>query len=119
MELLQSLGNPSDDDEPTMSPAELVRYQDPLNGNVSALHLAVGKSQMEIVWLLLWLSSGLASGNFPTQAVNAATQMGAGRELAGQGEDIRGFKNERGETAGTIAERVGGSMLELVRAGVL
>lgn len=121
IELLQDISDSDEDEgeENSMSPTDLLRYQDPLDGMKSGLHLAVAKSQMEVVWLLLWLASGINSNHFPQQALTAVQTMGASREIANQGLDIRALKNAQGKTAAAIADRVGGAMAELVRAGFL
>jgi hypothetical protein len=121
IELLRNVVGDDDDmdEDDSMSPADLLRYQDPLDNMKSGLHLAVEKSQQEIVWMLLWLASNLPEGSFPGQAVGTARILGAGRSIAGHGEDIRSLKNEQGETVRTIAERMGGAMGELVRASIL
>lgn len=75
VELLHSL---SDDGEEDGLPA-LVRYQDPLEGNKSALHLAVQAEQVGVVWLLLWLSSTLPDSAFPDESLALAEAIGLGR----------------------------------------
>jgi hypothetical protein len=52
IELLKAIDE--DSDEGDMTSAELLRYQDPLDGMKSGLHVAIEKSQQEVVWLLLW-----------------------------------------------------------------
>lgn len=121
VELLQNLSQDDDDDdeEPSMSPADILQYQDPLTDNKSALHIAVVASQIEVIWLLLWLASAVPNGSFPQQAVNAAMSMGATRAIAEAGLDIRSLIDASGQTAGQLAEQNGGMVAELVRAGLL
>lgn len=121
VELLQNISNQDDQysEEQSMDPVDILRYQDPLDGMKSGLHVAVEKNQMEVVWLLLWLASNMNSSSFPQQAVNVAQILGAERNIDWRGVDIRTLRNANGDTAGGVAERVGGSMAELVRAGIL
>lgn len=130
VELLQNLSDTdadSDDEdaerEPVqpLTPAALLRYQDPLDALNGALHVAVRAQQIDVVWLLLWLASNVDTTAFPTQARAAAVQMAAPRGVADSAEDadIRTLKNEAGQTAGVLAESVGGIMAELVRAELL
>lgn len=51
IELLKAIEE--DSDEGDLSPSELLRFQDPLDGGKCGLHVAIEKSQMEVVWLLL------------------------------------------------------------------
>jgi hypothetical protein len=120
MELLGSADNAEGEDEDeSMSPAETLRYQDPLDGMKSALHVAIEKSQEEVVWLLLWLASKLDSSVFPRELVVAAQGMGAGRELATAGSDIRELQDGQGLNAEQFAMRIGGSWNSLLESGVL
>ncbi|EOO01723.1 putative ring finger-like protein [Phaeoacremonium minimum UCRPA7] len=89
-------------------PDAILRYQDPLSENKSALHLAVEKQQEEIVWLLLWLASSLHESNFPAEAIAAAQAMGV--EQRGSGSDIRLLKDSEGRNAKEYALRVGGRL---------
>lgn len=108
-----------EEEENSMTPMELLQYQDPLDSNRSALHVAVMKDQIEIIWLLLWLASAMPSNAFPQQAVNAAMSMGASRQIAETGLDVRQLKDANGSTAGQVAAQCGGSVAEMVRAGIL
>ncbi|KAI9736818.1 MAG: hypothetical protein M1818_005869 [Claussenomyces sp. TS43310] len=118
---------PDDDDDDddnqetqhAMPPAALLRYQDPLDARNGALHLAVARGQLDILWLLLWLASDLPTHAFPHHAVAAVAQLGADRAAAGSGEDIRGLRNEAGQTAAMLARNMGGAVADLVEAGIL
>lgn len=111
VDLLHSL---SDEGEAEALP-ELVRYQDPLEGAKSALHVAVEAGREDMVWLLLWLSSELPDGRFPDESRALAEAIGLGRLGGG---DIRALRDERGVTAEGAAKEVEG-MRSLVEAGVL
>jgi hypothetical protein len=58
VELLQNLEEEEEDEE-SMSPGEILRFQDPLDGMQTGLHVGILRAQQEVVWLLLWLASGL------------------------------------------------------------
>ena len=96
--------------EPPMKAAQIIRYQDPLAGNKSGLHLAVERGQEEIIWLLLWMASSLPSHVFPEAAVQAAQAMGIQRPGGiPSAEDIRALKDDRGRTAEAVAAEIGGT----------
>lgn len=116
VELLQAIEE--DRDEEDMSPSELLRYQDPLEGMKSGLHISIEKSQQEAVWLLLWLASSLPTDVFPEEVTQAAQAMNAGRATA-EGTDIRSLGDEQQRTAGDVAASMGGVWAGLVGAGVL
>lgn len=69
-------------DEGTLTPSEIVRWQDPLDGGKTGLHAALEKGQEEVVWLLLWLGSGLEASVFPEEVTEAARKMEAERSLS-------------------------------------
>lgn len=119
--LMNQLLTPDSDDEDSevtpMHPAEILRYQDPLNGNKSAIHLAIEKGQVEVVWLLLWLASDLPDNAFPANVKAMANMMGAPRNLVGPGPDVRALKDERGCDADALATVVGGPWNDFVNAG--
>jgi hypothetical protein len=116
VELLTALGEDADEDD--MTPSELLRFQDPLDGMKTGLHVAIEKSQEEVVWLLLWLASAIPTEAFPQEVSEAAATIGAGRDTAG-GVDIRGLKDEGERTAGDVAGTMGSQWAALVGAGVL
>ena len=117
VELLNAISE--DLDEGDLSPAQLLRYQDPLDGEKTGLHVALEKSQAEAVWLLLWLASELPTAAFPDEMVRAAGVMGAGREMVGGGSDIREFRDEQGRSAEDVAGSMGDVWAGLLGAGVL
>lgn len=115
VELLQDL----EQDETSMSAGKLVRYQDPLAANTTGLHLAVEKGQEEVLWLLLWLASPLATELFPEAALAAAQSIGLQRSSTSSADDIRAFQDNRGRTAEAVASGLGGTLMKVVEAGVL
>jgi len=116
IELLKTIEeNPDDAD---MSITELLRYQDPLDGMKTGLHIAVEKSQQEAVWLLLWLASELPTAEFPEEVSQAARVMGAGRGTA-RGPDIRSLRDMEGRTAEDIAGSMGSTWASLLEAEIL
>jgi len=122
VELLQTLQEDDEEDEeeeevPRMHPAHLLRYQDPLNGMKSAMHLAIENHQMDIVWLLLWIASDLPDYAFPEDAVRGAQAIRARRDIAGPGPDIRSLRDERGQTADDLARMMGGPWEPFVNGG--
>jgi hypothetical protein len=116
VELLKAIDE--DPDEEDMPTTELLRYQDPLDGMKTGLHIAIEKSQQESVWLLLWLASGFPTASFPDEVLQATGAMGAGRETA-QGPDIRGLRDEQNRTARDVAGTMGNTWAELLATGVL
>jgi hypothetical protein len=119
VDLLSSQSEDDDEMEDSMPPAEILRYQDPLDGMKSALQVAVERSQEETVWLLLWLASSLDSRSFPSPLVQVAQSIGAGRQTAVVGVDIRSLIDEEGRTVEEIAGAMGGTWSSLLQAGVL
>ena len=115
-ELLKALGEDADGGD--LSPGELLRWQDPLDGMKTGLHVAIERGQQEAVWLLLWLASGLQTQSFPGEVARAAEAMGSARETA-NGADIRGFRDEQERTAADVAESMGNMWAGLLMAGVL
>ncbi|EXF75942.1 hypothetical protein CFIO01_00427 [Colletotrichum fioriniae PJ7] len=99
--------------------AQLIRYQDPLAGGKSALHVAVEKAQEEVVWLLLWIASRLPTDVFPAEARQAAEGLQIVRLTNDVGEDIRALKAEDGTTAEDVAKGLPARWAALVDAGVL
>lgn len=116
VELLKALEE--EPDEGDMSPAELLRFQDPLDGQKTGLHVAIERSQQEAVWLLLWLASSLPTHAFPDEVAQAAENLEAGRETAG-GVDIRVLRDEQGRTAEEVAGGMGDVWTGLLAAGIL
>lgn len=116
VELLKALEE--DADEGDMSPSELLRFQDPLDGMKTGLHVAVERNQQEALWLLLWLASSIPSHAFPEEVAQAAATMDAGRGTAG-GVDIRSLKDEGGKTPEDVASGMGNTWAGILGAGVL
>ncbi|KAI2606507.1 uncharacterized protein GGS25DRAFT_393967 [Hypoxylon fragiforme] len=109
----------AEEDEPTMNPAQVIRYQDPLGDSKSGLHLAVEKGQEEVAWLLLWIASTLPSDAFPRPAVQAAEAMGIQRPSSLASEDIRALADNQGRTAEAIAAQMGGLWSAMLESGAL
>ncbi|TVY30499.1 putative esterase [Lachnellula hyalina] len=116
VELLKAIEEDRDEDD--MSPAELLRYQDPLDEMKTGLHMAIEKNQQEAAWLLLWLASSLPTAAFPDEVTQAAQVMNAGRETA-DAADIRSLRDVQHRTAEDWAQNMGGVWAGLVGAGVL
>ncbi|KAI0179236.1 hypothetical protein GGR52DRAFT_588984 [Hypoxylon sp. FL1284] len=109
----------ADDGLPTMSAAQLVRYQDPLAGARGALHLAVERGQQEVVWMLLWIASTLDASAFPEPAVRAARDLGVRRPGTLAADDIRALADDQGRTAEAIAAQIRGPWAPMLESGVL
>lgn len=98
---------------------EVVRYQDPLGGMNSALHVAVVNDCEVVAWLVLWLASGLEDGVFPAEVVQRAQEMEILRpSLMGKG-DIRSLRNSEGRTAAQLAKERGELWRRWIDAGWL
>ena len=106
------------EDEESMSPAEILRFQDPLDGMKTGLHVAVLHEQRKVAWLLLWLVSGLSTQAFPEEVSQAAQAMGADRDTA-LGVDIRSLVDESSRTAEDVARSMGNTWALLLGGGVL
>lgn len=97
----------------------LVRYQDPLAGMQSALHLAVEAGQEESVWLLLWLSSSLPDAVFPETARARAQAYGLGRlTILSSAQDLRNLRDANGNTPEVLAHDIA-ALMPLLQAGIL
>jgi hypothetical protein len=119
-DLLQTVEEDYEDGEQdSISPADLLRYQDPLDGMKSALHLVIENSKQEIVWLLLWLASTVPEDKFPEEAIHVAESVNASRQFAASGVDIRSLRNAQGQTAGAVANAMGGTWTALLQSGIL
>ncbi|KAE9378054.1 hypothetical protein N431DRAFT_435218 [Stipitochalara longipes BDJ] len=114
VELLQNL----EEEEESMSPEEILRFQDPLDRMQTGLHVSILRSQQEVVWLLLWLASGLSTQAFPEEVSRAAQVMGADRATA-RGVDIRSLRDEQGQTGEDLARMTGNVWAPLVERGIL
>ncbi|KAF4819067.1 hypothetical protein CGCTS75_v011801 [Colletotrichum tropicale] len=98
---------------------QLIRYQDPLAGGKSPLHVAVEKSQEEVVWLLLWIASPLPTDLFPQSARQAAEALQIVRLTNDNAQDIRAIQNDAGQTAEDVAKGLPARWAALVDAGIL
>ncbi|KAG9234801.1 hypothetical protein BJ875DRAFT_460656 [Amylocarpus encephaloides] len=116
VELLKAIEEDRDEDD--MPPADILRYQDPLNGNMTGLHLAIEKHQQEVLWLLLWLASKAQTHIFPEEVVQATQSLEAER-ATDAGVDIRVFRDEQERTAEDIAISMGNTWAGLLAAGIL
>ncbi|KAI0521752.1 hypothetical protein F5B22DRAFT_500520 [Xylaria bambusicola] len=108
-----------DGDEPVLTPAQLIRYQDPLANMKSGLHLAIEQGREEVVWLLLWLASPLRTDAFPGPLREIAQAMGLQRPVTPPSDDIRALQDDRGRAAETIAAEREGPWAALLQSNVL
>lgn len=115
----QQQGGSEEETPAPLSTPQLLRYQDPLGGNKSGLHLAVEKGQDEVVWLLLWLASPLRTETFPETAVAAAQAIGLQRPHTAPQDDVRALRDDQGRTAEELAATMGGHCAAAVEAHVL
>jgi hypothetical protein len=121
VELLRDLDENVDDDTPPVNASQLLVWRDPLNGERSALHVALEAQQEEVVWLLLWLGSAARSEDFPPAVVQVVQAMGLERRAAGSlpvEEDVRLVRDERGRTAGDVCMELGHPWTRLVEGGL-
>jgi hypothetical protein len=84
----------------------------------SSLHVAVECGKEDVVWLLLWLGSGIATEAFPRGVRDVAEGLGLGRETA-VGEDIRGMRDSEGATAEMVATRLQSVSQSLLESKIL
>lgn len=117
--IIELLQNVAEEEEESMSREEILRFQDPLDCMHTGLHVSILRSQQEVVWLLLWLASGLSTSAFPEEVSQAAQVMGANRETAAGGVDIRGLRDEQGQTGEELARTMGDVWMPLVDGGIL
>ncbi|KAI1171494.1 hypothetical protein F4777DRAFT_50804 [Nemania sp. FL0916] len=106
-------------DEPALSPAHLIRYQDPLANMKSGLHLAIENGREEVVWLLLWIASPLRTDAFPAPLREIAQAMGLPRPDTPSSDDIRAIEDGQGRTAEAIAAEQEGPWVALLQTNVL
>lgn len=107
----------AEEEDPDSLPS-LVLYRDPLAGSRSALHLAVEASQEGFVWLLLWIASMIPEEAFPDELRAMAEAVGLERIQVEGTEDVRGLRDDNGNTAETLAQKMG-VFAHLREAGVL
>ena len=93
---------------PSKSPAEILRYQDPLGGMQSGLHSAAANGHREVAWLLLLLASELPQMEFPPLVFQEAAAMGVMREDQEGLTDIRSLRDASGRSAEDVAVQEGG-----------
>jgi len=93
---------------PSKSPAEILRYQDPLNGMQSGLHAAAANGHREVAWLLLLLASELPQTEFPPLVFQEAAAMGVMRDEQEELTDIRSLRDASGRSAEDVAVQEGG-----------
>lgn len=93
---------------PSKSPAEILRYQDPLGGMQSGLHAAAANGHREVAWLLLLLASELPQMEFPPLVFQEAAAMGIMREEQEGLTDIRSLRDANGRSAEDVAVQEGG-----------
>jgi len=93
---------------PSKTPAEILRYQDPLGGMQSGLHAAAANGHREVAWLLLLLASDLPQAEFPPLVFQEAASMGVMREENDGLTDIRSLRDAAGRSAEDVAAQEGG-----------
>jgi hypothetical protein len=93
---------------PSKTPAEILRYQDPLGGMQSGLHAAAANGHREVAWLLLLLASELPQIEFPPLVFQEAAAMGIMRDDQDGLTDIRSLRDANGRSAEDVAVQEGG-----------
>ncbi|KAK8153401.1 hypothetical protein BKA80DRAFT_284766 [Phyllosticta citrichinensis] len=94
---------------PPRDSVDLLRYQDALGDNSSALHAAVASGSQEVAWVLLLLSSNLDLSHFPPQVLDEAKALGLARDDQTAAKvDIRSLRDAEGRTAEDLAAMHGG-----------
>jgi hypothetical protein len=106
-------------EEPALSTAQLIRYQDPLANMKSGLHLAIEQGMEEVVWLLLWIASPLRTDAFPRPLREIAHAVGLERQVTPPVDDVRALKDDQGRTAEAIAAERERPWITLLQANVL
>ncbi|KAL2262894.1 hypothetical protein VTK26DRAFT_9099 [Humicola hyalothermophila] len=104
--------------EQHMTPSQLLTWRDPLNGGRTALHVALEEQQEEVVWLLLWMGSGVGRETFPPVVVQAAEGGGLPRGVVGPGEDVRFVRDEAGRAAEDVCMQLGPPWDRMVEGGL-
>ncbi|KAL1903305.1 hypothetical protein Sste5346_000590 [Sporothrix stenoceras] len=110
-----------DDDGPSVPAvrsAALLRYQDPLNQMATGLHVAIANDQINVAYLLLYLSSHLPMDQFPPDLLQFAAQIGRPEQAILENADIRSLQTAQGETAEVLALRKGGLWAEMAQRGL-
>lgn len=108
-ELLKSCSEaPEDDDDaPSKSADEVLRYQDSIGDMQSGLHAAAAGGHREVAWMLLLLASNLPELEFPALVFQEAATLGVMREEQDGKVDIRSLKDAHGRTAEDVARETG------------
>lgn len=119
IEMLQT--DDDDEEDSTMSPSDILRYQDPIGKKHSGLHAAVEGKSREVVWLLLLLASKLDLQSFPAAVFQEAGTLGVMRDDndVESKADIRTFVNAKGQTAEQLAAQVGPPFNDWIGHGLL
>lgn len=107
------------DPEAIVDVPTILRYQDPLGGEKSGLHLAIEKQQVEVALLLLWLCSGVPTESFPPEARQIAEGNNIGRIPVDPSSDIRALKDGNGATAARLAQDAQGPWTPFLESGLL
>lgn len=110
-DLLKSCGeheeDMDDDDGPSKSADEILRYQDPIGDMQSGLHAAAANGHREVAWMLLLLASNYPELEFPALVFQEAAALGVMREEQDDKVDIRSLKDAHGRTAEHVAREAG------------
>lgn len=96
-----------EEEEPTQSRDEILRYQDPICEMESGLHAACANGHREVAWMLLWLASSFPELDIPALVFQEAATLGMNRESQEGKVDIRSLKDAHGRTAEDIAKEYG------------
>ena len=95
---------------PSKSPAEILRYQDPIGGMQSGLHAAAANGHREVAFLLLLLASEMPEQDFPALVFQEAAAMGIMREDQTGLVDVRSLRDAQGRSAEDVAKQEGGAV---------
>lgn len=107
-----------EDDDTATTNHDILRYQDPMGGMSSGLHIAIQARQVQVVWMLLLLASNLNLDLFPPEVHQGAEQLKLVRENQAGKVDIRSLTDAEGRRAEQIAVGIGGMWNDWVRMGV-
>jgi len=126
LDIIADVDSPAGDDDggagagAGLTVNQLLRYQDPLDGMKSPLHIAIEKNQAQVALLLLYMASGLPEDSFTGDALEVAKGLGLRRPtLSSPEDDIRALKDANGQTAEEYAYRAGGTWIQFIEAGML
>lgn len=107
IELLYGDEADDDDDTPSMSADQILRFQNPLGDSSSGLHVAVKSGSREVAWMLLLLASTLPEMDFPALVYQEAGHLGVMRKEQSGLVDIRTLRDSQGRTAADLANSSG------------